>query len=334
MKSFLGLLTVALLAVPAVKAAPPQQASQSSAAQSNNIPTPPSWAYALNAPNVPPVKDDGSPHTVPGSTKALTRQQTVDGFNVPDWRPEEHPAMPEVVEHGRKPDVRGCAYCHLPNGLGRPENASLAGLPADYIMEQVAEFKAGARKSAEPKLGPPTAMIGIAKAVSDEDLKTAAEYFSSLKLKPWIRVVETTTVPKTRVSGTMLIPIDGGGTEPIGNRIIETPEDVYRTELRDAGSGFIAYVPVGSVKKGEALVMTGDGGKTVRCAICHGPELHGLGPVPPIAGRSPSYIFRQLFDIQHGVRTGSWTVLMKEPLARLSEDDLVSVAAYLASRKP
>jgi len=88
------------------------------------------------------------------------------------------------------------------------------------------------------------------------------------------------------------------------------------------------------VKKGEALVMTGDGGKTVRCAICHGPELHGLGPVPPIAGRSPSYIFRQLFDIQHGVRTGSWTVLMKEPLARLSEDDLVSVAAYLASRKP
>jgi cytochrome c553 len=334
MRLFLGLVAVALLTVPGVNAAAPRQSSQSDTQPSKSIPTPPAWAYALNPPNVPPVKDDGSPHTLPGSTKALTRQQTLDGFNVADWRPEDHPAMPEVVEHGRKPEVRGCAYCHLPNGLGRPENASLAGLPADYIIEQVAEFKAGARKSAEPKLGPPTAMIGIAKAVSDEDLKTAAEYFASLKLKPWIKVVETDTVPKTRVAGTMLIPVEGGGTEPIGNRIIETPQDVYRTELRDAGSGFIAYVPVGSLKKGEELVTTGGGGKTVRCAICHGPELHGLGPVPPIAGRSPSYIFRQLFDIQHGVRAGSWTALMKEPLARLSEDDLVSISAYLASRMP
>ena len=47
-------------------------------------------------------------------------------------------------------------------------------------------------------------------------------------------------------------------TEPIGMRIVETPENPERTEmLRDPRSGFIAYAPVGSVKKGEALVKTG-----------------------------------------------------------------------------
>jgi cytochrome c553 len=177
-------------------------------------------------------------------------------------------------------------------------------------------------------------MIVIAAAATDAEVQAAAGYFSSLKLKPWIRVVETQTVPKTRVSGSMFVQTEAGGTEPIGQRIVETPENLERTELRDAASGFIAYVPVGSVKKGEALVMSGGAGKTTQCAICHGPELRGLGPVPPLAGRSPSYLFRQLYDIQHGVRRGEWSELMRAPVARLSEEDLVSIAAYLASRTP
>jgi cytochrome c553 len=264
----------------------------------------------------------------------MTRTQALDSFNIPDWHPDEHPAMPDVVEHGRKPAVRGCGYCHLPNGLGRPENASLAGLPASYIEQQVADFKRGARVSSEPKMTPPAGMIVIAAAATDAEVKAAAGYFSSLKLKPWIRVVETQTVPKTHVSGSMFVQVEGGGSEPIGQRIIETPENLERTELRDAASGFIAYVPVGSVKKGEALVISGGAGKTTQCAVCHGPELRGLGPVPPLAGRSPSYIFRQLYDIQHGVRQGEWSELMRGPVARLSEEDLVSIAAYLASRTP
>lgn len=177
-------------------------------------------------------------------------------------------------------------------------------------------------------------MIDIAKAATDDDVQEAAQYFSSLKLKPWIRVVETETVPKTRVSGSMLVAVEGGGKEPIGRRIIETPENLELTELRDAGSGFIAYVPVGSVREGEKLVVTGGSGKTTRCGICHGTELKGLGPVPPLAGRSPSYIFRQLYDIQHGTRKGPWTALMKEPLAHLSQDDLINITAYLASLNP
>jgi len=329
-KILIRVLPLALLFGSAIAAEPPQQRLE----QTKDAGSPPSWAYPVNPPDDKPAPDDGSLKHVPGSSKAMTRTQALDSFNIPDWHPDEHPAMPDVVEHGRKPAVRGCGYCHLPNGLGRPENASLAGLPASYIEQQVADFKRGARVSSEAKMAPPAAMIVIAAAASDAEVKAAAGYFSSLKLKPWIRVVETQTVPKTRVSGSMFVQVEGGGSEPIGQRIIETPENLERTELRDAASGFVAYVPVGSVKKGEALVISGGAGKTTQCAICHGPELRGLGPVPPLAGRSPSYIFRQLYDIQHGVRQGEWSELMRAPVARLSEEDLVSIAAYLASRTP
>ena len=330
MKILIRVLPLALLFGPAIAAGPPQQGPQ----QGKDAGSPPAWAYPVNPPDDKPAPDDGSLKHVPGSSKAMTRTQALDSFNIPDWHPDEHPAMPDVVEHGRKPAVRGCGYCHLPNGLGRPENASLAGLPASYIEQQVADFKRGARVSSEPKMTPPAGMIVIAAAATDAEVKAAAGYFSSLKLKPWIRVVETQTVPKTHVSGSMFVQVEGGGSEPIGQRIIETPENLERTELRDAASGFIAYVPVGSVKKGEALVISGGAGKTTQCAVCHGPELRGLGPVPPLAGRSPSYIFRQLYDIQHGVRQGEWSELMRGPVARLSEEDLVSIAAYLASRTP
>jgi cytochrome c553 len=325
-KNSIQIVALALFFGQAAAAEPPQQGKEAG--------TPPAWAYPVNPPDDKPAPDDGSLKHVPGSGKAMTRTQALDSFNIPDWHPDEHPAMPDVVQHGRQPAVRGCGYCHLPNGLGRPENASLAGLPASYIEQQVADFRRGARISSEPKMAPPAAMIVIAAAATDAEVKAAAGYFSTLKLKPWIRVVETQTVPKTHVSGSMFVQVNGGGTEPIGQRIIETPENLERTELRDAASGFIAYVPVGSVKKGEALVISGGAGKTTQCGICHGPELRGLGPVPPLAGRSPSYIFRQLYDIQHGVRQGEWSELMRAPVAHLSEEDMVSIAAYLASRMP
>jgi cytochrome c553 len=292
------------------------------------------WAYPLNTPGIQPAKDDGAAKHVPGTAVTFTLSQVRDLFNPPDWHPEDHPAMPEIVAHGRKPDVRACGYCHLPNGQGRPENASLAGLPAAYIMQQMADYRNGLRKSSEPRMGPPAAMLVIGKNANEAEVKAAADYFSSLRPKPWIRVVETNLVPKTSVAGGMLIPAESGGKEPIGHRIIEMPEDLERTELRDSSSGFVAYAPVGSIKKGEALVTSGAGGKTIRCGICHGAELKGLGNVPSIAGRSPSYIVRQLSDIQSGNRNGPWTQLMKEAVAKLTVDDMVEIAAYTSSRTP
>jgi cytochrome c553 len=293
----------------------------------------PVWAYPVNPPGLKPEPDDGAVKQVPNSAAGYTMTQIRDLFSPPDWHPDNHPAMPDVVGRGNKPGQFACGFCHLPNGLGRPENSSLAGLPASYIAQQVADFKSGARKSAEPASLPINLMIAVAKLVSEEDAKIAAEYFASLKPVPWIRVVETDLVPKTKVGGWMLIADEGAGTEPIGQRIIEMPENLERTELRDSASGFIAYVPSGSVSKGEELIK-GGAGKTTACAICHGAQLKGLGPVPALAGRSPSYIVRQLYDIQHGVRNGEWSELMKSVVAGLSEEDLVAIAAYTASLAP
>lgn len=297
-------------------------------------PTPPPWAFPLETPNIPLKEDDGALLHVPGSRFAFTLTQIRDLFSVPDWHPEEHPKMPPVVAHGEPPDRRACGYCHLPNGLGRPENSSLAGLPTVYFMEQIADFKSGARRSSEPRMRPPGLMLAIAKVLSDADAKAAADYFASLKPKPWIKVTESDTAPKTYVVGGMLLPLASQAKEPLGDRIIETPENPGRTELRDSRSPFIAYVPFGSIKKGETLVTTGSGGKTTPCAMCHGSELRGVGPVPALAGRSPSYVFRQLYDMQHGAREGAGAALMQPVVANLSLSDMVAIAAYTGSRQP
>ena len=295
----------------------------------------PPWAYTVNPPPAPgatPAPVDPEPKSVPGTTVTFTIAQTRDAFNPPDWHPYGHPAMPEAVAHGRRPAMRACGFCHLANGQGRPENASLAGLPAAYIVQQMADFKNGDRKSAEPKMGPPNAMIQDAKAATDEEITAAAAYFSSFPFKKWIRVVEAKDVPKTRIAGSMHVPTNDG-TEPLGRRIIEMPEDLARTELRDGASGFVAYVPAGSIAKGESIVKTG-GGKSVACGTCHGGDLKGLGPVPPLAGRSPSYTVRQLFDLQQGVRKGTWSALMKSAVEKLTIDDMIAIAAYTSSREP
>lgn len=294
----------------------------------------PDWAYGV--PNTPPAggggprQPDSSPKHIPDSPQAFTVAELRDFFHVADWFPNDHPPMPEVFVHGRAPDVRGCGMCHMPNGKGRPENAPIAGLPYAYVVQQLADFKNDLRASADARKTNTTQMIQAAKAMTDEEIKAAAEYIAALKYTPWVRVVETDTIPKMRVGGNVFFPIPDAGTEPLGDRIVETPEDAERFELRDPHSGFIAYAPRGSIAKGAALASSG-GNKTLPCNVCHGQDLNGLGPVPGIAGRSPSYIMRQLWDIQQGTRKGLWSPLMKQVVAKLSHDDMLNLSAYVAS---
>lgn len=302
---------------------------------------PPVWAYGVPLagtpapPAVPAVPDDGTLRHLPGSMLSFTLTQVRDGFGPADWYPDDHPKMPDIVAKGRRPDVRACSLCHYPNGKGRPENAGVAGLPYSYFMQQMSDFRADLRKSSEPRKANTNTMITIAKGMTEDEIKAAAEYFSSMKWTPWIKVVETATVPTTRIAGGMFLKLDDAGTEPLGQRIIEVPESTEGTELlRDARSGFTAYVPVGSVKKGEALVTTGGNGKTTACGVCHGRDLKGLGPVPGIAGRSPSYVVREMYDMQHGSRKGLWADLMGPVVANLSEEDMLNVAAYTTSLAP
>ena len=285
------------------------------------------WAYPI-APNTPPSKDP-TPKHVPGSGQAYTQAQIDDGFNPPDWYPDEHAPMPQAVARGDGKAVRGCALCHLPNGAGHPDSASLAGLSVPYMMREMEAFKNGERKGVRT-----AAMIAFAKVISPEDTRAASEYYAALKPIAWTKVVETKTVPKSFVGpGNMRLPQADGATEPIGHRIIELPQNVELALDRDAHSGFVAYVPPGSITKGKRLV-SGAGGKTIACAICHGPELKGLGGLPPLAGRSPISIVRQLNDIRTSNRSGGQVELMKQVVAKLDIDDMIALAAYLGSLKP
>lgn len=321
----LFVLGVSLLLFPTLHAA-------DSAAPSGDVPPP--WAYPVDPPGVVQPKDDGTLRRVPDSPLAMTLSQVKDGFVSPDWHPNDHPTLPGIVAHGNKPAVMACGYCHRAEGTGGPENASLAGQPAAYIIQQMADFKSGARVTALPQRAPQKNMMLLSKAATVQEAEEAAAYFSSLKPKKNIRVVETDMAPKTVVHGWHLADTKTGEKEPIGQRIVEVPDDLEQFISRDSRAHFTAYVPPGSVEKGKALATTGGAGHTVQCAICHGADLRGLGPIPGIAGRSPSYLVRQLYDLQHGVRAGLSSALMKQTVEKLTLDDMIALAAYAASLEP
>ena len=325
----------------------------------------PLWAYGFEKPaepgetakpqappnrNLRPNEDAGEQtrlRALKGSNAKYSLVDVRDGQNVIDWFPEDHPVMPDVIKHGPATlgeKKRGCGSCHLPNGKGRPENAGVAGLPLPYILRQLQDFRSGKRHSADLRKPNTNTMIDLAKSLSDAELQQAAEYFSALPWTQWIRVVETDLVPKTRIVGNLYLPLEQARTEPIGSRIIEMPEDEEETETyRNPRVGFIAYVPPGSVAKGKDLVTTGGArtigtefipGKNTPCITCHREDLMGAVDSPPIVGRSPSYIARQLWDIQQGTRNGDAVQLMKITIAKLTPDDILAVAAYIASLPP
>ena len=311
---------VVLLSVFATGATPQQQP----------VPSPLGWAFPARD-QVPKSlrAEEPGPLQVPGSAKSYTQAQIDDPLSAPDWFPDEHSAMPQVVAHGNGKDVRACATCHLASGMGHPESAIVNGFGVSYFLRQMADMKSGDRKTGG-------IMDTIAKAASAEDAEQAAAYFSSLKPFPYIKVVETETVEKSYVErGGMRLRLPGGGTEPLGKRIIVLPENEERIMRRDPhGSVTTAYVPIGSLARGKDLATTGGSGKTLACAICHGPALQGIGDVPRIAGLQPIYIFRQLYSFQNNTRAGSSAALMKPPVATLSEDDMIAIAAYVGSLAP
>jgi cytochrome c553 len=327
----------AILAVCSVLASPAwaQNTSDQAVQSESTSGSAPSWAYPVNPPDFKLAPDDGSTRRVPDSAAGYTLSQTRDRFGVADWHPDDHPPMPEIVAHGRKPNVFACGWCHRADGPGGPENANLAGLPSAYIVHQMADYKSGARRTAVPNRGPTTLMMSLAKEITDEEVEAAARYFSSLKPRWTVKVVETDMVPKTFVAGWFLAEMKSGEKEPIGQRIIEVPNDLDQFESRDTHASFTAYVPVGSIAKGEALVTSGGAGKTLPCAACHGAKLQGVGLIPPIAGRSPSYTARQLYDIQSGARAGKAALqMMKSVVKKLTVEDMTAIAAYLATRAP
>lgn len=300
------------------------------------------WAYQVVDESLIPQRDRDldrqALRTVPGSSLQRTQEQIDDHWNPPDWFPDDHYApVPDVVASGDGPNVRACAACHGFTGAGHPESSHLAGLTPGYITRQMADFRSGAHRSPsgssamrldrywmntfEPTL---------------EQIDQAAEWFSGLPVIDWIdEVIETDTVPRTYIGdGRMRHIHPDGGTESIDGRIIEVPQDWELATARHPRSGFTVYAPPGSVARGEELVTTGADGRTLECLTCHGADLKGFGDTPRLAGISPTYAVRQLNDFRNGDRAGTLGSLMLLAVTNLTDEDIVAIAAYLATLDP
>ena len=298
----------------------------------------PAWAYPTDPPPGLPthaVPGSAEPLHVPGSDRAFSRAQLSDLYAAPDWHPDSHPPMPDIVAVGRRPAVYACGYCHLPDGQGRVENAPLAGLSANYIQAQLRAFRSGERRSAwnEPQL-PNALMHEVALAATEEEVATAARYFSSLPLTRRVVVMETLRVPTLHVAGWVYVPTSGAGTEALDERLIEVPMDPERHERRDAASAFEAYVPPGSTARGKRIAVDGTEAQRLPCASCHGDALKGSRIGPPLAGRSPSYVLRQLLAFRTGARNSDGSAPMKAVAAQMPVPDMVAVAAYVTTLEP
>jgi cytochrome c553 len=310
-----------LLTVPLVWSA----AAQAPAPQTIKPEAPNGWAFHVINGQLPPESDE--PMSIPGSTKKYTRKEIDDLSNPPDWFPDAHPPAPPLVIKARDA-VLACGACHLMSGNGHPESSDLAGLSKEYLRRTMNDFRSGVRVE-------PGRMNAIAKPMTDQEIEQVADYFSKLKPAVFTKVEERATVPKTFVgAGRMRFVLQGAGDEPLGTRIITIPQDQERATRRDPISGFTAYVPVGSIKKGEALVKTGGAARTVACTICHGETLRGLGNVPRLAGRHPIYLARQLYLFKDNRRATGDADLMKKPVALLTDDEIVSISAYVGSLAP
>lgn len=296
-----------------------------------DVPPVPAWLFPGEGDLPQPPYDALIRLHLPDSARTYTQAQLFDQFAVPDWHPQSHPPMPAVVAHGRKPDVYACGYCHLANGRGRPENASLAGLPKDYMLQQLADFKSGARRIAwKGSNAPSDAMIQIASHVAGADAAAALDYFSQLKLTQRSHVIESETLPGIKVSGWTYVPVSGSQTEALGERLFEVAPNAMRDARRDDEMQYDAYVPPGSRARGKAIASGAVAGDTA-CDSCHGADLRGMAIFPPIAGRSASYILRQLYAFRTGSRHSP---VMAPVVAPLTPADMIALAAYVASLAP
>ena len=294
----------------------------------------PDWPYPKGA-HEPAKPDDGKLFHIPGSTKGYTDTQINGSTSTVDWFPDLHPAPPAPVISGKDGAYKACGQCHLIDGRGKPDTADLQALPVAYFLQQLADMK-GDKRHGSVAHATVNDMIPVAKALDETDAKLAADYFHSIPARQSTRIVESDTVPVTHPGPHNVQLVDASGAkEPIGTRIIELPEDVERTMLRDATSGFVAYVPRGSIKRGEQLAKTGNAGKTLPCTTCHGQDLKGVGDMfPPLAGRSPTATARQLYDFKSGARDGLNAPIMKPVVTHLTDQDIVDLTAYIASLQP
>jgi cytochrome c553 len=336
LKTFIALAFVALVLCARTHAADPVPAASPTGIEL------PEWLFPVDPnsliKNPPPVKlDNVELLDIPDSDQKFTQARINDPFNPPDWHPADHIPMPDIVAKGRKPAVMACAYCHTPTGQGRPENSALAGLPEAYIKEQLLDMRSGKRKPSGPEAYKPSwAMHALAKALTDAEIDDSAKYFAQQKLKGRQFVVESLRIPRAEPAAWIYEEV--GGTEDLEDRLLEVTNELQRHERRDDRLQYTVYVPPGSQARGKLLATKGQGDdktpKTQICSTCHLGNLKGTDKIPPIAGRSPTYLLRQLLAFRNGTRANDASAQMTPVVEKLTLTEMIDLVAYVGSLYP
>lgn len=291
-------------------------------------PAAPAWLYPAEISSLPPV---AVPTELPGSALHPSPDQLHDLAQAVDWYPADHPPAPDIVLHGHGA-ANACGYCHMINGVGRPENASIAGLDADYIRRAVRAYADGTRGSIVPDYLPHRLMRGTAQAVAPADLDAAARYFAALPRRSFGKVVETALIPAPAADSMAWRRDPSGRMVDLALRLFEMPDDFARFKVRDPRLTYTAYVPHGSLRRGEALAEGTIPGGPPACAACHGAAYQGTAIAPPLAGRSPHYLARALVNYRSHDRRGPDAAPMWQVTERLSNRDVIALAAWMGSR--
>lgn len=286
------------------------------AAASATAVTPPEWLYPQPLGPAPVRPAPETPQTLPGSAITLVFADLRNGKRAVDWFPVAADPVPDIVMNAVPPAIYACGFCHLPRGQGRPENASVAGLSADYIIAQTMAIRAGTRRAAGWL--PTQGMHDAVQSASPEQIAAAAAWFSRQPFESRVKVVESATVPAIAPLG-FIWAVRPGSPEPIAGRIIEVPDDEHVFEKRDPRSTFTAYVPPGSIARGRVVAAE------LGCIECHAEMMNGWGP-----GRSPSYILRQLLAFKSRARSGESAEPMQAVVDQLDLAQMVAVTAWMA----
>ena len=125
------------------------------------------------------------------------------------------------------------------------------------------------------------------------------------------------------------------GTEDLDDRLLEVTNELVRHERRDDRLEYTAYVPPGSIDTRQAP------GRHWRWRQDADPappaisaNLKGTDKIPPIAGRSPTYLLRQMLAFRNGTRANEAAQQMTPVVEKLTLNEMIDVVAYLGSLYP
>jgi cytochrome c553 len=169
-------------------------------------------------------------------------------------------------------------------------------------------------------------MAKVAHGVSAQDLRAAAEYFSALEPVSHSRVVEAARVPRA-VEFAFVQRFLPGPRVPVGQRIVEGPDDMTAHELRDPNEHYTAWVPPRSLARGRRLVEHGAPGVPA-CVSCHTADLVGIG------GASPTMLARQLFGFRSHARNDPGAAPMQAVAGGMTDAQIIAAAAYVGAHRP